>query len=565
MMTDLLIRNFAIIDNLHLSFGPGFSVLTGETGAGKSIIIDAVNLLLGGRARGDVIRAGAESAAVEAVFSLPGDAPLRHRLAAAELPDEEDLVVRRTLSRSGKNRAFINGAVVPVSQLRDLIGDLVNIYGQHEHQTLQRPEMHLPLLDRFAGLADQLGAYRQAYSAYRALKDKLERYDAAGRERQQRLEFLSFVRDELRAAQLQPDEDDLLAQERGLLLHAEKLLSATGGGYEGLYAGEHAACAIVSATLRQLGDLRHIDPQLGGLADQLQESLYLLEDVALQLRGYADRLDFEPQRQQQVEERLALLDRLKRKYAPTVNELRSHLQTVEAELDDLQEGDGRREEIARDCQRQRAELKQLADRLSSSRQQAAADLAAAVEGELAELAMPRAHFSLALTPLDQPGYDGQERGEFYLAANPGEPPQPLARIASGGELSRIMLALRRCAPHDDGLVSLIFDEVDAGIGGEAATAVGEKISRTAATVQVLCVTHLPQVAAFADHHYRVTKVAQDGRTTTRLVLLDPHQRATEMARMLGGSQVGEQALVHARELIEMSRRRTADSRDLAKT
>jgi DNA repair protein RecN (Recombination protein N) len=554
MMTDLIIKNFAIIDHLHVTFEQGFTVLTGETGAGKSIIIDAVNLLLGGRARGEVIRTDAESASVEAVFALPPQAPLRRRLSAAELPMDDELVVRRILSRSGKNRAFVNGALVPVGQLRELIGDLVNIYGQHEHQTLQRPEMHLALLDEFAGLAAELSAYRLIYKDYSSLEGDLARFESALRERRQRIDYLSFVQQELVDSGLQEGEDDALEQERRLLQHAEKLTLASSGGYVSLYGNERSACEQVGAVADQLDDLRAIDPSLGGLSERLRESLYNLEDVALQLRDYGEKLEFEPHRQEQVEERLALLARLKRKYAPSLAELIAFKQRTEQELNDLSAGESRREDLQRQCEEKKRALDVAANALSHQRQQAANKLAAAVEAQLADLAMPLARFELRLSALSQPGADGGERGEFYLAANPGEQAQPLLKIASGGELSRIMLALRRCAPVGDDLISLIFDEVDAGIGGAAATAVGEKIRRTGRDLQVLCVTHLPQVAAFADHHYRVSKTTSGDRTTALVESLNDTEREREIARMLGGSHIGEQAQIHARELISLSRR-----------
>ncbi|MBD1399376.1 DNA repair protein RecN [Pelovirga terrestris] len=554
MMTDLIIKNFAIIDHLHVTFESGFTVLTGETGAGKSIIIDAVNLLLGGRARGDVIRTDAESASVEAVFALAPQAPLRQRLSAAELPVDDELVVRRTLSRSGKNRAFVNGSLVPVGQLRELIGDLVNIYGQHEHQTLQRPELHLALLDEFAGLAPELATYQWVYKDYSQLQDDLARFEIALRERRQRIDYLSFVQHELAEARLQAAEDVELEQERRLLQHAEKLTLASSGGYASLYGNEQSVCEQVGAVADQLDDLRTIDPGLGGLSERLRESLYNLEDVALQLRDYGEKLEFEPHRQEQVEERLALLERLKRKYAPSLVELIDFEQRIGQELEDLNSGESRREDLQRRCDEKKQALTAAAKVLSHQRQQAAQKLAAAVEAQLAELAMPRARFEMRLNTLAQPGPDGVERGEFYLAANPGEQAQPLSKIASGGELSRIMLALRRCAPVGDDLITLIFDEVDAGIGGEAATAVGEKIRRTGRDLQVLCVTHLPQVAAFADHHCRVSKTTSSERTTTLVEALGDAQREHEIARMLGGSHIGEQAQIHARELISLSQR-----------
>ena len=553
MLTDLTIKNFAIIENLHVTFGPGFNVLTGETGAGKSIIIDAVNLLLGGRARGEIIRTGEEEATVEAIFDLREDPLLEQKLVAAGLDSDGELLVRRIVARSGKNRIFVNGSTVPLAQLRELVGGLINIYGQHEHQNLQRIETHLGLLDCFAGLSETLMTYRSAFSAYQKLQKELDHLNLAERERQQRLDMLGFQQQELLNANLETGEDDVLERERSILQHAEKLAAATVDGYESLYAGQQAACEKISTVAGQLEALQQVDPLLGSLAKALQTNLYSLEDIAAELRNYSEKLDFEPQRQQQVEDRLALLSSLKRKYAPTVAELLTYLDSITSELNDLSDIEGRREQLIQQLQVQNGLLLESGKELTHQREIAATELANLVERELSDLAMPKADFSLRFVALSEPSIDGLESCQFYLTANQGEAAQPLAKIASGGELSRIMLALKRSVPEGDGIRTLIFDEVDAGIGGEAATAVGEKISRLGKDLQVLCVTHLPQVAAFADHHYRVVKEENNGRTTTRLNLLADNARVAEMARMLGGSQVGEQTLVHARELIESSR------------
>jgi DNA repair protein RecN (Recombination protein N) len=553
MLTDLIIKNFAIIESLHVRFGAGFNVLTGETGAGKSIIIDAVNLLLGGRARGEIIRAGTDEASVEAIFDLRGEAAARAKLSAAGLDDDDELLVRRTVNRAGKNRVFVNGALTPLAQLRELTGSLVNIYGQHEHQHLQRVETHVELLDTFAGLAPQRDRYRQVFVRYQELLQRLNGLQLAERERRQRLDMLAFQQQELAAARLRVGEDLALEQERSLLLHAEKLTAASAGGYEILYGDQDAVCEKLAEVADQLESLQQIDPQLAELAEILRSSLYNLEDVAGRLRSYSDKLDFEPQRQQQVEERLAQLAALKRKYAPTIEELLGCQTAIEAELAELSDGEGRREELQNRLAQTDSALRAEGEALSRQRSQAAICLAAAVEAELQQLAMPKARFEIRLTRLAQPSADGLERGEFYLAANPGEEAQPLAKIASGGELSRIMLALKRCAPEGDGIRTLIFDEVDAGIGGVAATAVGEKICRLGRSLQVLCVTHLPQVAAFADQHYQVVKLESGGRTTTRLDLLEGETRIAEMARMLGGARISERTMEHARELIAGSR------------
>lgn len=552
MLTDLIIKNFAIIESLHVNFSAGFNVLTGETGAGKSIIIDAVNLLLGGRARGEVIRTGFDEAVVEAVFDVSGESVVRARLAERGLDEGDELLVRRIVARSGKNRVFINGSPTPLGQLRELTGSLVNIYGQHEHQNLQRTETHLALLDRFAGHEPLLESYRQAYQQFLTVAEQLRKLDLAERERQQRLDMLRFQQQELTSAALIPGEDEELEQERTLLQNAERLAAASNGGYQLLYGESGAACETLAKVAGDLQQLKDVDPSLGVMADSLNSALYSLEDVAAQLRDYAGKLSFEPHRQQEVEDRLALLKSLQRKYAPTVTELIDYLAEIVQELSLLDDIEGRRSEL--ELQRLQAEeqVQKLGEQLSRARQSAGILLGQSVERELADLAIPKARFETRLTPLDEPSVDGLERGEFYLSANPGEQPQPLAKIASGGELSRIMLALKRSSPEGDGVHTLIFDEVDAGIGGEAATAVGEKIGRLAKDMQVLCVTHLPQVAAFAGQHFQVAKEERAGRTATSLLSLQADDRVREMARMLGGAQITERTLEHARELLSQS-------------
>jgi DNA repair protein RecN (Recombination protein N) len=552
MLTELIIRNFAIIDRLQVAFGPGFNVLTGETGAGKSIIIDAVGLLLGDRARPDLIRTGEEEATVEAVVDLVARPELQQAVEAAGFEAGDELVLRRVVARSGKNRIYVNGSLATLAQLQPLTAQLVTIYGQHEHQSLQRSDTHLGLLDRFAGLDEALEHYQGLYRRLRELDEHLRCLETAERERQQRLDQLSFQRKEIAEANLRPGEDEDLAAERLLLQHAERLTAATEGGYETLYAAEGAVCEKLGVVAAELEGLAKIAPPLGLLAEAVRNSLYSLEDVAAQLRDHARHTAFEPGRQQEVEGRLALLASLKRKYAPSLPEILAYLARIEGEIEELSDLDAARGGL----QKQRAEgenlLRQAGQDLSSRRQAAACQLQSAVEVELQALAMPRARFEVRFLSLDEPGARGLERGEFFFSANPGEEAKPLVRIASGGELSRLMLALKRAAPEGEAIPTLVFDEVDAGIGGVAATAVGEKLQAVARTLQVLCVTHLPQVAAFADRHYRVEKQEDGGRTRTVLVLLEGEERVREMARMLGGARITERTLEHAREMIAHS-------------
>lgn len=549
MLTDLRIRNFAIIEELDASFASGFNVLTGETGAGKSIIIDAVNLLLGDRARTDQVRTGSEEAVIEAVFDVTALPRLREVLAKEELPDSDDLLLRRIVARSGKSRAFINGTLVTLNQLQQVTDGLVHIYGQHEHQQLQRSEGHLQMLDHFAGLQPLADEYALAYADVAAAEQQLERLNTAERERAQRLDLLRFQCQEIAAAKLQPEEDELLAKERRLLQNAERLARIAAAGYEELYDREGSVGEILGRLGGELEGAVDIDDALGAHAETVRSAQYALEDVARELQAYADSVAFDPQRQEEVEQRLNLITEFKRKYAVTIPEILAYLRAAEQELEQLEDVEGSRLALETRLAACRERVREVGGRLSAERQVAAQRLQTVMAQELSTLAMQRAHFEIRLQTLLKPAATGLEEGEFYLSTNPGEEPRPLAKIASGGELSRIMLALKNAAPSAGDVPVLIFDEVDAGIGGGAATAVGAKLRAVAEGRQSLCITHLPQVAAFADRHYHVAKQERAGRTMTSLECLDQEQRVREMARMLGGAQITEKTLEHAREMV----------------
>jgi DNA repair protein RecN (Recombination protein N) len=549
MLTDLIIKNFVLIDRLQVSFGPGFNVLTGETGAGKSIIIDAVGLLLGDRARPDLIRTGEEEAVIEAMFDLTDHPDVCRELAESGFEEGEELGIKRVISRGGKNRIFVNGSLATLAQLQRLTSKILTIYGQHEHQTLQRPETHLVLLDRFGGLHGELGGYRRAYQEFLTLRDHVQNLEKAERERRQRLDYLSFQSREIAKADLRPDEDEALAAERLILQHAERLMSAVSGGYETLYGAEGAVCERLGAVAGELTDLSKIDARLGPWAESVTNCLYTLEEVARELRAHGEGISFDPQRRQEVDERLALLTDLKRKYGPSLPEILELKEKVDREIEELDDIETARADARKNVAAAEARLRERGEALSKLRRQRAQKLQNSIEKELQGLAMAKARIEMRFSALEEPGPRGLEDAEFYLAPNPGEEPKPLSRIASGGELSRIMLALRRAAPGAEGGSTLIFDEVDAGIGGQAATAVGEKLHAVARSLQVLCITHLPQVAAFAGTHYRVEKRVEGGRTYSFLRQLEGEDRVLEMARMLGGARLTERTLEHAREMI----------------
>ncbi len=432
MLIELQIRNFAIIDHLQVQFAGGFNVLTGETGAGKSIIIDAVGLLLGERARPELIRSGAEEASVEALLDIAGRPELCQELQEAGFEGDGELLVKRVISRSGKNRVYVNGSLATLAQLQSFSNRLVTIYGQNEHQTLQRGETHLGLLDEFGSLRSLVADYIACYGAHRRLQERLEQLAAAERDRQQRLDLLEFQRGEIAAADPRPGEDEELAAERLLLQHAERLVTATAGGFETLYSGESAVCGELDRVAAGLEGLAAIDPHLGGLAEALRNAQYGIEDCAAQLRDYGRRVEFEPQRQDEVENRLAQLGQLKRKYGSTLAAVLEHRERVEQELAELGDVATTRQDLDRQLQAAAAALQEAGGRLSAARRDAAHRLNRVVETELADLALAKARFEARLFALEAPGGRGLERVEFYLAANPGEEPKPLSRIASGG-------------------------------------------------------------------------------------------------------------------------------------
>lgn len=549
MLTDLSIKNFAIIDSLHLNFGRGLTILTGETGAGKSIIIDAVNLLLGERASVDLIRSGEEEAVVEAIFDISGLPEVQRRLDEAGLEPGDELLVKRIVAHSGRNRVYLNGGLSTLAILAEIMRDLVNIYGQHEAQTLLRPDNHLELLDGFAGLAHVRKGYSSCYDEYRRTLAEIHRLDEGERSIEKTRDMLQYQADEIGAALLTVDEDRELTAQREMLLHAEKLFESSRGAYELLYDGEPSVAGLLAQSISLVRDIAHIDPAMKELAESLEASRIQVEDVSLSLRSYAERIESDPERLNEVQDRLDLIGRLKKKYGASIEEILDRKVEADEELLRI----GNREENRSVLEQHLVELERklvtTGKELSVARTQSAAALKEAMERELHALAMTHALFTVEFKELAELGPAGLERAEFLFSPNPGETPKPLARIASGGELSRLMLALKQIHPESD-VPSLVFDEVDTGIGGATASIVGEKLANVAQRQQVLCITHMPQVAAYADTHFKVAKQVENGRTVTTVVSLNQEQRVQEMARMLGGVKITDKTLDHAREMIQ---------------
>jgi DNA repair protein RecN (Recombination protein N) len=563
MLTELRIRNFAVIEEAAVTFGPGLNVLSGETGAGKTIIMTALGLLIGGRASPDLIRAGAKEAVVEGIFEFEGEAPPP---GAAEWLNEDnprELLVRRVIAESGRARVSINDNLATVQALARIGDALVQIYGQHEQQALLQRDNHLAILDRHASLETAATEYRELYDEIQTLDAQRAELAQRERERADRLEIARFRLNELERANLTPGEDAQLAEERLVVANAAKLAEAVDVVEQMLYAAEGAAVDAVGKAGARLADAAALDPRLKEPLELILAARTNLEEAAHALRAYAARIEADPARLEQLETRLNELTRLKRKYGGTIEAALELLERSRNEIAELEALSESRAEIEAKRDRLIAALADRARRLSAIRSSSGAQLARQMNAELKTLGMRSATFETRIAQLagnaGSLSYDGSGLGptgsdliEFYLAPNLGQPPLPLMRIASGGELSRVMLALKRLEARRRGVATLIFDEVDAGIGGAVAEIVGRKLKQLARFHQILCVTHLAQIAAFGDSHFVVEKEERRGATRSRVTTLASNDRPAEIARMLGGDETNEKFLRAAHELIDRS-------------
>jgi len=576
MLIGLAIRDIVLVDSLDLAFGPGLTVLTGETGAGKSILVNALHLVLGGRMTADVLRDGADEAVVEALFELPPDHPAWEKLglatgAAEEAPRTRELLVRRVVARGGRGRAFANGALCTVSMLEGALRGVVDISGQHEHVSLLDPAVHLELLDAYSSTLRQaqgeregllLGRYRDAYGALAALVREREALAADEGERARRADYLAFQLKELDAAGLRAGELEALEAERRVLSSAEKLREAARAAEGLVYGEEGSASERVGQAARAIADAAAVDPRLGAPLGLLRSAAVELDEAGRELGRYAEAVGGDPDRLAAVEDRVELLRALVRKHGGTIEAALARRDAMHVELAGVANGGERLEELAQEIETRGAEALRLAGELTRVRTEAARRFAEAVQRELDGLAMGRCHVEVALLPPDggielggrRLGPGGAEGAEILIAPNPGEPARPLARIASGGELSRFLLAVKRVLARRDPVATYVFDEVDAGIGGAVAEAMGRVLADVSRGRQVVCVTHLPQVAAFADRHHRVEKAVSGGRTHTGVIPLESEEeRRREVARMMAGLTVTPTALEHAAALIAAAR------------
>ncbi|WP_126427505.1 DNA repair protein RecN [Brevibacillus marinus] len=576
MLHELTIRNFAIIKSVTISFRRGLNILTGETGAGKSIIIDAIGLLLGERGSADFVRHGEKRAEVEGLFELPADSPAFAICEGFGVQVEADgmLVVRRDISQQGKSVIRINGQLVTLAMLRELGPWLVQIHGQHDAITLMQSEKHIEWLDAYgeAELADTKQEYARLYNAYRKMRQDLERMARNERELAQRIDLLQYQLKEIEEAALEPGEDEKLLAQRKKWSNVEKVFAGIEHAYQAL-SGEQRGLDWLAHAMSELERVLPYDDSLAPVVEAIRSAYYQIEDAVHSLAQLKEQLEYSPAELAAVEERLDLIYRLRRKYGKSVNDILEYAAAIQDELEEMQHYDERLQKLEAHLAELAADLAVEALELSSKRRELAARLAKAIEEQLHELCMERARFAIEVRQLeDEQGIEvagvkrqinanGIDQVEFMIAPNPGEPLRPLAKIASGGELSRVMLAIKTILAASDQVETFIFDEIDTGVSGRAAQAIAEKLARVARHRQVLCISHLPQVASMADVHFLIHKEIGEEQTVTHVTPLSDEERVIELARMLGGAEVTEKTKEHAREMIQLGKQRKAVNAD----
>jgi DNA repair protein RecN (Recombination protein N) len=550
MLIELRIRNFAVADDVTVSLAGGLSVLTGETGAGKSILVDALSLLLGERASSDDVRAGTDRAVVEAVFDVSSRPDLTERLDHLGLPREDGLLIlRREVQAEGRNRAWVNGSPSTATVVGELGSRLVDLHGQHEHQALLSRTAQRDMLDAFAGATGLATRVLESHAHLREARGRLETHRSHVRDLESRGDFLRFQLGEIEDAEIEGGEDERLRDESVRLEHARELAEAAGRAHESLYGGDEAVSDRLAEVRQELRQAARIDPALEDLATLVDDAYHATVEAGRASGRYADDVEMDPERLAELQRRLDTLFRLKRKYGPDLEDVLATADRLREEVAELDHAEADGSGLEQAVEEARTRLADAAAELSAVRTEAASRLRASVESLLPELGMTGAVFDVALESVEEIGSGGAERVEFLVSLNPGFPPRALSRVASGGELSRVMLAIKTVLAEVDFVPTLVFDEIDAGIGGEVATAVARKLQRLGGAHQVFVITHLPQLASRAAEHLFVRKAEMDGVAATRVERLDGDARVREIARMLGGDPESEASREHARELL----------------
>lgn len=555
MLQELSIKDFAIIDEIQISFQPKMTVLTGETGAGKSIIIDALGLLAGGRGSTEFIRKGEKKAVIQGLFTLPREANTYNILEEYGIDSEDgQIILQRDLYRGGRNICRINGMMVNLATLRKVGETLIDIHGQNEHQELMKPENHIDLLDEYDKKTSELrNQYQVVYQNYRKLKLSMEKKEADEKAWAQRLDMLNFQVKEIGEAGLKINEEDELVEEKNKLDNFQAIHDALELSYQILSGEKIDVVGNLGNAMNELSDVSDLSENLQEINTKISDAFYSLEDVARDISDELDSMEWNGERLNEIEERLELIHQLKRKYGDTIEDILHYHSRIVKELREMENAEQNSEKQERQLSEALEKVKELAIKLSKQREKSAKKLEKMIHEQLSALYMDKAVFEVKFLNNSKLYSKGIDKVEFYIQTNPGEEMGPLAKIASGGELSRIMLALKTIFSQKMGVTSIIFDEVDTGVSGRVAQAIAEKISQISNNSQVLCITHLPQVAAIADNHYYISKSVNDGRTETSLEELDEKQKIREIARMLSGSEITELTLKHAEELIKMSK------------
>ncbi len=549
MLLGLSLRNFTVIDEISVAFGAGLNIITGETGAGKSVIVDAVNVILGDRVSPEYIKTGREEAHLEALFDISGNRALRDRLDSLGLDvSGGELLIKRVIYRKGRSRVFINGGIATLPVLERASEGIIDIFSQHEHQSLLRPENHVRVLDEFGGLGALVSGLKEIYTRYRDTNREIERLAESQKNLFQKEDFLKFQCAEIDDALLREGEDTELEDEKKRLLNGERLLSAARGAYEALYENEPSLLGSLQRLFSEIEDAGRIDASLQETAGSMENAVLQLKDAAFTLRDYASGLGTESGRLEAVEDRLQGIRDLKRKYGDTIADILLKREEIGRELRGIAGCEGELERLREESHKISAELLSKAEQLSKLRKETALKLGSSLERELKEVGIKGARFRAEISEKDISA-DGKDDVSFLFSANPDEEPRPLARVASGGELSRIMLVIKELISKSDGGSVIIFDEADSGIGGAVAETVGKKIKNLSRSCQLICITHLPQVAKFADTHLLVTKTLEDKKTQVRIKSLGRDERVSELARMIGGINITEKTIDAAKEML----------------
>ncbi len=556
MLNELSIRNFAIIEALSVSFNKGLTVLTGETGAGKSIIIDAIHLLVGGRGSAEFVRHGEDKAEIEGLFFIEGDNhPCKAKAAEFGIEVEDGMIVlRRDIAASGKSVCRINGKLVTIAVLREVGSTLIDIHGQHEHQELMDETRHINLLDQFGSeeILPALHEYQQVYRSFEQTLKKLKSLSENEQQMAHRLDLIQFQHDEILSANLMMNEDEELLEEKRKLANFERIFESIQTSYNALN-GDQKGLDWIGLVMDNLQNAAELDPEYKTVAESVANSFYMLEDAARTIRNDLDSLEYDPQRLLEIEDRLNEINQLKRKYGKTIEEILEYASKIEEEIETLQNKEVHIGQMEKELASLKKDLRIEAHNLTEIRKKWAKKLTKLIHKELKELYMEKAVFELKIdSNLDVFHKNGADKVEFYISTNPGEPLKPLSKVASGGELSRIMLALKSIFSKHQGVTSIIFDEVDTGVSGRVAQSIAEKIYNVSTGSQVLCISHLPQVAAMADTHLYIAKVIKSGRTKTSVTPLSSSEKVKEIGRMISGVEITELTKQHAEELLQLA-------------